>query len=250
MKKVKNSLIFCCLALFVLNSCVPLDNYEIPKETLKGTIYVKGTNKTETLQTEVSDQGTRIRMMEYSWSDNPQPYDFYTFQDGKYNNTKIFKGSYKISIDGAFVPLADGITYDISGVVEIDWEVEPFLKIEWVGEPVVNAAKNKITASCRITRGTTNSGFQQNVTDIYLFINSSSYHVGQHNHDNRYSGRLTGNAAQNAFAAGGVITITTEGEFSSQRDYYVRFGARINYQTAGVQRYNYNTPKKVNVLSK
>lgn len=261
MKKVINSLFICCFALFVLYSCAPLDNYEIPKETFKGTVYVKGTNKTETLQTEVSDQGTRIRMLEYSWSDNPTPYDFYTMQDGTYNNTKIFKGNYNICIAGPFVPLqqygSDGnftvnesVTRDIKGTVEMDWEVEPFLKIEWVGEPILNAEKTKITASFRITRGTSNPNFQQDVTDIYLFINSSSYHVGQHNHDNRYSGRLTGSAAQAAFATGNVITLTTLLDFSTQRDYYIRVGARINYQTEGVARYNYNEPKMVKVLSR
>jgi hypothetical protein len=260
MKNLKYSLTYCSLALLVFYSCVPLDNYDMPEETLKGTVYVAGTNKTESIQTEVSDQGVRIRMLEYSWSDNPQPFDFYAMQDGKYNNTKIFKGNYNICIAGPFVPLqqydfngnlvVDGsVTCDIKGTQEIDWEVEPFLKIEWVGEPVANAAKTKITASFRITRGTNNPNFQQNVTDIYLFINSSSYHVGQHNHDNRYSGRLQGNDAQAAFATGDVITLTTQGEFSPERDYYVRVGARINYQTEGQQRYNYNEPKMVKVLS-
>lgn len=260
MKNVKNSLIIYCLALFVLYSCAPLDNYDSPKETLRGTVYVKGTNKTETLQTEVSNNGTRIRMYEYSWSDTPTAFDFYTMQDGTYNNTKIFKGNYNICLTGPFVPLQQGnagsytvdesITRGIEGTVVIDWEVEPFLKIEWVGEPAVNAAGTQITANFRITRGTNNSSYQQDVTDIYLFINSSSYHVGNHNHDSRYSGRLTGSAAQTAFATGGVITLTTQNNFSAQRDYYVRVGARINLQTEGVARYNYNEPKLVKVLSR
>ena len=260
MKKVKYYLIVSCLALFVINSCAPLDNYDAPEETLTGTVYVKGTNKTETVQTEVSNNGIRIRMLEYSWSDTPQPYDFYSMQDGKYNNTKIFKGNYNICIAGPFVPLQqygpdgslvvdESITRDIKGTVEIDWEVEPFLKIEWVGEPVVNAAKTNITASFRITRGTTNPNFQQNVSDIFLYINSSSYHVGSHNYDTRYSTSLTGNNAQNAFAAGDVITLTTAGAFSPNRDYYVRVGARINYSVEGAQRFNYNEPKMVKVLS-
>ena len=260
MKKVINSLIF-CFAMLVLYSCIPLDNYDMPKETLKGTVYVKGTNKSETVQTVIADQGIRIRMYELSWSDSPTAFDFYTMQDGTYNNTKIFKGNYNICIAGPFVPLqqygSDGnftvnesVTRDIKGTVEIDWEVEPFLKIVWVGEPVVNAEKTKITASFKITRGTSNPNFQQNVSDIFLFINSSSYHVGEHNYDSRYSISLTGNAAQNAFATGDVITLTTQGTFSSQRDYYIRVGARINYQTEGVARYNYNEPKMVKVLSR
>lgn len=260
MKNEYNFLVLCCLALFVSYSCAPLDNYDPPCETLRGTIYVKGTNKTETLQTEVSNNGTRIRMLEYSWSANPTPFDFYAMQDGKYNNTKIFKGNYNICIAGPFVPLQQGpagnytvnesITRDIKGTVEIDWEVEPFLKIEWVGEPVVNAEKTKITASFKITRGTNNPNYQQNVAAIYLFINSSSYHVGDHNNDSRYSPSLTGNAAQAAFATGNVITLTTNSAFSSNRDYYVRVGARINLQIEGANRWNYSEPKLVKVLNR
>jgi len=262
MKKVKYCLVFCFLTLFAFSSCIELDNYAEPKETFRGTVYVKGTNKTETLQTESTGSGgVRIRMLEYSWSDTPNPYDFYTMRDGRYNNTKIFKGTYNIVLAGPFVPLIqndasgnitvdESITREIKGTVEVDWEVEPFLKIEWVGEPVVNAAGTKITASCRITRGTSNPNYQQNVTDIYLFINSSSYNVGNDNHDSRYSGRITGNDAQAAFASGDVITVTTQTDFSPNRDYYVRFGARINIQTEGTQRYNYCAPKMVKVLNR
>ncbi|GHU92887.1 hypothetical protein FACS1894155_12870 [Bacteroidia bacterium] len=49
------------------------DNYDMPDETFRGKIIDKDTG--ETLQTENGGNGTRIRMMEYSWSDNPQPYN-------------------------------------------------------------------------------------------------------------------------------------------------------------------------------
>ena len=262
MKRIKYCLVFCSLVLFAFSSCVNFDNYDEPKETLKGSIYVKGTNKTETVQTEGDgSNGIRIRMLDYGWSDNPTQFYLNVMQDGTYNNTRVFKSKYNIEVFGPFVPIlqygSDGKvtvderkTVEVSGTTVIDWEVEPLLKLEWVGEPVVNAAGTNITASFKITRGTTNPNYQQNVTDIYLFVNSSSYHVGNHNHDSRYQARLQNNAAQSAFATGDVITLTTGGSFSPNRDYYIRVGARTSLSVEGVQRYNYTTPKLVKVLSR
>ena len=84
-------------------SCQKFDNYEEPQETLKGTIIDKGTGTP--FLTETGNNGVRIKLMEYSWSDNPTPYYFTVKQDGTFNNTKIFKGYYNIEPEGAFVPL-------------------------------------------------------------------------------------------------------------------------------------------------
>lgn len=241
----------CLLAVF---SCADIDNYDEPAETLNGEVIDVNTQKP--MQTEVSDGGIRLKLMEYSWSDNPTPYYFYTMQDGTFNNTKIFKGEYNVVPQGAFVPLvqtdnAGNVTVDksqtveIKGTVTLRFEVEPFLKIEWVGEPVVNS-NGSITAQVKVSRGTTNANYQQKVTDIVLYVNSSSPYVGENNYDNRYTKRLSGDEANNAL--GKVITLTTTGSFSKNRDYYVRVGARIDYSVEGSRRYNYNEPKTVKVL--
>jgi len=240
-----------CTGLF---SCEELDNYDPPAETLKGRVIDKASKAP--IQTEMGDRGIRLRLLELSWSDNPTPYYFTCMQDGTFNNTKIFKGTYNVVPQGPFVPLVqrDGSgeiivdesqTVDIEGVTDLTFEVEPFLNVEWVGEPVLND-NGSITVQARVSRGTTNPDFQQEVTEIALFINSSSYYVGDNNYDNRYTVRITGAEANDAL--GEVVTLTTQDSFSMNRDYYVRVGARINYNVEGAQRFNYNESKKVEVL--
>ena len=70
------------------------------QETFRGAFIDKVTK--EAFQTAIGNTGIRIRMMEYSWSENPQPYDFNCMMDGTFQNTKIFAGNYGIIPEGAF----------------------------------------------------------------------------------------------------------------------------------------------------
>ncbi|GHS91465.1 hypothetical protein FACS1894203_2270 [Bacteroidia bacterium] len=219
------------------------DNYDMPDETFRGKIIDKDTG--ETLQTEIGGNGIRIRMMEYSWSDNPQPYDFYCMMDGTFNNTKIFKGSYGIIPAGAFVPVPETQPVEIKGVREIDFEVEPFLRIQWIGEPVVNA-NGTITVKARITRGTTNASYQKNLTDIYLYVNEIPY-VGNMSYDSKYTPSQTFSGATGNVALGQELSMTTKGALIANRTYYIRVGARIDQTIEGVKRFNYSTVKEVKV---
>jgi hypothetical protein len=238
----------CFILLVSLNSCIKWDNYDLPKETFRGTITDKTTGKP--FNTEIGANGVRIKMMELSWTASTvTPWYFYTLQDGSFNNTKVFAGNYNIEPQGAFVPLVltDGtgaitsdlsVTSDIKGITNVDFQVEPFLNIEWVGDPVVNA-NGTITVQVIVTRGTTNTSYQQAVTDVYLYINNSSTFVGNNNYDARYSTRLTGTAASTSLNK--TTTITTTGTLLANNTYYLRVGARINTTIQGVQRYNYST---------
>lgn len=138
----RNNLLYCLLSLLLCTmvSCAKLDNYDAPEETLKGKVIDKNTKAP--VQTEIGDRGIRLKLMELSWSDNPTPYYFSCMQDGSFNNTKIFKGTYNVVPQGPFVPLvrkdnsgntiADGSqTLDIKGTADLTFEVEPFLHVEW-----------------------------------------------------------------------------------------------------------------------
>jgi hypothetical protein len=243
MKTIKYFLFICLLPL-AFTAC-EIDNYDEPAETLYGIIIDKNTGKG--LQADMTcDRGIRLKLMEYSWSENPTPYYFIGKQDGSFNHTKIFKGHYGIVPFGPFVPVEEK-EIDINGKVELNWEVEPFLNVEWAGEPVLNS-NGSITVQVKITRGTSNPAYQQKVTDIWLMINSSSLYVGEDNRDDRYTAKLGGNDANDAL--GQVITMTTPGSFSMERDYYIRVGARIDVNIEGARRFNFNEPKVVNVLNK
>ena len=159
------------LALLVIagSSCSKIDNYPAPSNTIKGSTVDAGTGNT--VQTEIGGSGTRVKLLETSYSANPTPYYFQSMQDGTFNNTKIFAATYKVSVEGPFVPLVQtdntgNIISDQSqnvvikgtnSVTNLTFKVEPFLRVDWVGTPVFNA-DSTVTVQVKITRGTANSG--------------------------------------------------------------------------------------------
>ena len=245
--------LFYSIALSVLvaagSSCKKVDNYAAPNVTLKGTVTDAGTGKS--LQTE-QGSGTRIKLLEISWSSNPTPFYVSSYQDGTYQNTKLFAGKNVISAEGAFVPLVQvddagktivdkSQTVDVKDVTTVNFSVEPFLRIEWVGDPVLNA-DGTITTSFKVTRGTADPNFQQNVSDVAVFVNSNNY-VGNNNYDNRYTPKLSGNDANNS--VGKTLSLTTlGGALPGKRSYFIRVGARVSY---GLNYYNYTDVKEVKV---
>src|SRR5690349_19122717 len=144
--------------LLTAGSCKKDDNYDGPTETLQGRIIDAGTN--QNVQSEVSGDngsGTRIKLLETSWSDNPTPLYLATKQDGTYSNTKVFAATYKMIAEGAFVPM-DIAGNDKSqtvvvkgGTTTVDFTVEPFLRVELVGEPVING-NGTVSQDVKVTR--------------------------------------------------------------------------------------------------
>ena len=254
-----------------LSSCslFKIDNYDAPAETIKGTITDVVTG--EPVLTEQNSRGIRIRLTETSYGDNvTHNPDFYARDNGTYQNTKIFKGDYNVRIDGPFVPLvresADGeLIYDgsvncpISGITTVDFKVQPFLKVEFVGEPVVSGGQ--ISAQVKVTRAVSEEDFRDavepmgsykddflNVTDVRLYCGYSSTCNG----DNQYSAWsnvIEYSGASFAENFGKPITITTRGTIKSNRKVFIRAAARINYATplSGIRRYNFSEVKEVNI---
>jgi hypothetical protein len=251
MKKILYYIAICTL-VGAGSSCKKIDNYDAPSETLTGSVVDAGTGKA--VQTEVGSNGTRVKLLEISWSDNPTPFYIYSMQDGTFNYTKLFAGKNKVSVEGPFVPLVQtdatgkttvdqSQTVDIKGTTTLKFSVEPFLRIEWISEPVYNA-NGTITAQFKITRGTNNPAFQQNISDVYLFVNSNKY-VGNNNYDNRYSPHTTYSGTDGNAQIGQTVTLTTiGGPLPGKRDYFIRIGARVSY---GLNYYNYTDVKTVAV---
>lgn len=226
-----------------LASCAA-DNYEGPEETFRGAFIDKVTK--EPFQTAIGHTGVRIRMMEYSWSDTPQPYDFNCMMDGTFNNTKIFAGNYGVIPEGAFVPLQEEIM-DIKGTVEKKFEVEPLLRLEWIGEPQVNA-DGTAEVKIKITRGTDDPEYQQPVEEAWLFVSETSY-AGDFSFSNRFSTQLTGAAVAGILDK--EITIRTKGQFPAySRKFFLRAGARTTMRFSGTNRYNYTTVKEIATIAR
>jgi hypothetical protein len=244
---------FFVIAVLTAISCKKLDNYDAPNATLTGRV-VDVNNKNMLIQTETGGGGTRIRLDELSWSDNPTPFYFNAIQDGSFNNTKLFPGTNRISVEGAFVPL---VQYDASGnitvdkrqtielkagVTEIEFQVEPLLRVQYAAEPVWNA-DSTITIKVIVTRGTANPAFQSNVSDIFFYLNTVP-NVGNNNYDNRYSSQLTYSGTTGNDMLGQTLTLTTNGKLPAKRSYWLRAGARTTY---GLKQYNYTEIKTIAV---
>ncbi|OFX54732.1 MAG: hypothetical protein A2066_17435 [Bacteroidetes bacterium GWB2_41_8] len=246
MKSIK----YLALSLFLFAGMVSCedDNYDFPTETFKGTIVDAGTK--QPFQTAIGNTGVRISMMEYSWNEKPTPYYMYCMMDGAFNNTKIFEGNYGIKPEGAFVPLAEEII-DIKGTVEKSYEVEPFLRVEWIGEPVVNA-NGTATVQVKITRGTSNPDYQQALAEAWLFVSETQY-VGDFSYSTNYSTKLSGSTLPAVDATvsittgwpGGIGTGSQRSFPAYSRKYFLRVGARINKQVNSTNVYNYSTTKEI-----
>ena len=269
MKKI--SVFILSFALLSLTSCslFEMDNYDGPTETLQGEVVDVETG--EPVLTDQGSEGIRVRLTEVSWGDNANfnP-DFFCMPDGTFQNTKLFKGTYNIRIDGPFiplfreddrgVPLADETqTVDIGGgVTSVKFEVQPFLKVEWIGEPTVS--NGKIKAQVRVTRAVSEQDFRTkiepmggysssflNVTDIQLFVSYSST-VGYRARDERWSNKIEYSGTAFNALLGETITIESNGTIPPGRVLFVRAAARINYDTprgSGTRRWNYNEPAQV-----
>ena len=268
MKKFK---IFAAAAAMMMTftSCdlFELDNYDEPKETIKGEVVDVATGNR--VLTDQGSEGIRVRLTELSWGDyvqhNP---DFYCMSDGTFQNTKIFKGHYYVRIDGPFIPLVretpDGVLLadeckelDIKGTTKVKFEVQPFLNVRIVGEPQVS--NGQIKAKVVVERGVSPEDFRDkiqptrggdysddlmNVTDVQLFVSYSSS-VGYRARDDRWTAALNYNGNEFEGNFGQELTITSNGEIPSGRRVYIRAAARINYSTAEVRRYNYSEPMEV-----
>lgn len=242
-----------CFLSVIIFSCSKIDNYSEPSLTLTGAV-MDATSK-QPVQTEAGTSGTRIKLLETSWSSDPTPQYLASKQDGSYNDNKLFPGTYIATAEGAFVPMietdANGdTTVDNSqtiqlksGTTTVNFTVEPFLHVDWVGDPVINP-DGSITAQVKITRGTSNPNYQQNLTDVFLFISNTQYD-GNNNYDPRYSRQISYSDTTGNSILGQTLSITTTGgKLPGAREYFLRVGARIDY---GLKQYNYNEPVSVSV---
>jgi hypothetical protein len=265
MKTISIYTLLFALLSFTSCSLFEVDNYPEPAETLQGDVVDASTG--EPVLTDRGSEGIRVRLTELSWGENvtPNP-DFFCMPDGTFQNTKLFNGQYNIRIDGPFipilreddrgVPLADETqTLDISGLTKVRFEVQPFLKIEWVGEPTV--VNGKVQAQVRVTRAVSEDDFRAriepmggysnsflNVTDIQLFVSYSST-VGYRARDERWSSKIEYSGSAFGALLGETITIESIGTIPAGKAVFIRAAARINYDTpkgSGTRRWNYNEP--------
>jgi hypothetical protein len=240
---------FLFLVMLTFFACSKTDNYPAPGDTITGSTIDEGTG--ETLQSEIGGGGTRVKLLETSYDSAPVPEYFQSMQDGTFNDTKVFGATYKVSVEGPFVPLI--ITDSVGNVVTdssqtivlkntamLHFNVQPLLRIQWVGSPVINP-DTTVSVQVIVTRGTNNPAYEQDITDINLYVSNTKYD-GNNNYDPRYSKLTSYSGTTGDSLLGKTITITTSGGALPAQDVYFRVGARIN---VGLDEYNYNAPVSI-----
>ncbi len=221
------------LAALITGGCTKVDNYPEPDKTLTGKIVDAETN--EPIYTEQPD-GTRIKLLQTDWNDNPIPQYFWATPDGTFRNTKIFNGKYDVvPVDGPFVPLTEPQKVDLSTEADLTFKVVPFLRVK-----LVSSAVSGTTATVRykIERVTTNF----KITDARVFVSTTSQATNA-SFDNKLTivNDLQGTADDVILAT----TYTANISLPAGRTFYIRVGARSEDNVS--RRYNYTNVVKVDI---
>ena len=121
--------LFLGAAILSLSSCFKLDNWDEPDCTIHGTVTDSYTG-----QPLLSSQNDwQIRTWERSWGEKGATtnQDLRIKQDGTYQNTKYFAGTYDIlPYNGPFWPMDTIKNFKISGSTELNFTVTPYVQIK------------------------------------------------------------------------------------------------------------------------
>ncbi|RVU01021.1 DUF3823 domain-containing protein [Mucilaginibacter limnophilus] len=235
MKRNRIYIAIILLATVVLGSCNKVDDYAEPEETLTGKIIDVETG--EPLYTEQPD-GTRIKLLQTDWNDNPLPQYFWVKPDGTFRNTKIFKGKYEVTpVDGPFVPLTEPQTIDLAGEKDLTFKVLPFLRVK-LGDVSVNGTT--VIVNYTIARPAGAGTFK--ITDAKVFVSTTSQATNA-SFDNKLTqtNNLQGTADDEILGTNYTASIT----LPEKRSFYIRVGARSEDNVS--RRYNYTEAVKVDI---
>ena len=221
------------LTTLAIAGCTKIDNYPEPDRTSNGKILDAETN--EPIFTEQPD-GTRIKLLQTDWNNNPIPQYFWVKPDGTFRNTKIFKGKYEVTpVDGPFVPLTQAQTVDLGDEADLTFKVVPFLRVKLLS---VNVTGTTAIVSYKIERPT--GSFK--ITDAKIFVSNTSQATNA-SFDNKLTqtNDLQGTADNVILATTYTATIT----LPAQRTFFLRVGARSEDNVS--RRYNYTKAVQVDI---
>jgi hypothetical protein len=224
MKKIL-FLISSILLLIIVYSCVKLDTYDLPGETLQGTLTDAGGNPY------ISEEpnGFQIRMY-YSGSKTPR--DFWGKADGTFLNTKIFKGTYKIlPWNGAFFPM-DTVVQEISGITTNNFTVKPFLTI--------NVTFTQVGKDLQATYTISQAAGAGKITAARLLVTKWNPRVGMNYSDKSVTRTLSG--IPDATIVTTPYTDIITGYLESGVTYYARVAV---LSTNSLGKYNFSAVQQI-----
>lgn len=229
------------MSLLALSSCFKKDNYDEPNAQIHGNVidfYTK--------QPLLTSQGDwNIRTWEKSWTESVAQFrDLPVKQDGTYNNSKQFAGTYDmLAYGGPFWPVADtakGVAFN--GSAQQDFTVVPYLQVT---DLTTSLSGTNLTMTCRL-KAPKRVGLP-NLVEVKPYLSLTTF-VGESNYINipEYTNpRKTINQPWLTYF-GDVETspVITIGPLpvKSGYTYNVRIGANVN---DAFKKYNYSEIKQV-----
>lgn len=238
MKKFIYSLLFGTSAL-LMASCMEVDNFDAPDCHFYGKIIDSTTGEGI-----VSDRGDcHIRIWEVSYKVNPGSQDLVVKEDGTFNNTKLFAGTYDMVPEGSWWA-ADTIRMGIGNKTSQNFEVTPYLKVFDFKTELVGTT---LTMSCRLDAPKT-EGLPQ-ITEIRPFLSLNNFCgasncIGYYNTNTfKINVMKTWDKIEKA-EDGKSLTYTVEVPVKPGYIYFARMGARVKDK---FEKYNYTEIVKIEV---
>ena len=238
MRKLVYSILSTISALLMV-SCIEVDNFDAPDCHFYGKIIDSTTGEGI-----ISDRGDcHIRIWEVSYKLNPGSQDLAVKEDGTFNNTKLFAGTYDMVPEGAWWP-ADTIRMGIGKKATQNFEVIPYLKLF---DFKTKLEGTTLTMSCRIDVPIA-EGLPQ-ITEVRPFL-SLNHFCGASNCIGYYnSNTFKINVMKNwgnieKEEDGKSIPFEISMEVKPGYIYFVRMGARVKDK---FEKYNYTEIVKIEV---
>ncbi|MDR0937795.1 MAG: DUF3823 domain-containing protein [Mediterranea sp.] len=222
-------------------SCMEVDNFDAPDCHVSGTIVDSTTGEGI-----VSDRGdAHVRIWEVSYKVNPGSQDLAIKEDGTFNNTKLFAGTYDMVPEGAWWPV-DTIRVGIGKNTTQNFDVTPYLKLIDFKTELVGTT---LTMSCRLDAPVTD-GLPQ-VTEVRPFLSfnqfcGASNCISYYNTNTfRVSIMKTWDKIEKA-EDGKSQTYTVSVPLKAGYIYFARMGARVKDK---FEKYNYTGIVQIEVPS-
>lgn len=115
------------VGLLTSAACTKIDNYDGPNASFQGRFI----DATTHANFQTAQNSIQVQLEQISWSDNPTPQFIPSKFDGTFEDSQLFKGTYRIiPKGGAFWPVYDSLKMEINKGSSHDFELTPYLTIK------------------------------------------------------------------------------------------------------------------------
>ncbi|PPL01346.1 DUF3823 domain-containing protein [Parapedobacter indicus] len=244
---MKKLIIYSILGVMLLSvtSCYKADNWDAPSARIHGRVIDSYTG--ENLLSSQNDWS--IRIWERSWTaSEPTNQNLPVKQDGSYNNSKLFAGTYDmLPYGGPFWPVTDTVkNVTLNGTTEQEFTVTPYLQLL---DFETHLEGTNLFMSCRL-KAPIRTGLP-NLVEIKPFLSlttfcgagaNSNIDIGEYSNkriqiNKSWQDEVGDSETSNVYTIGPLPV-------KAGYTYYVRLGANVNDAN---RKYNYTEIVRVDV---